>query len=260
MSEQRFATPNPVRLEVKVPSGDVDVVTVDRPESTVSLEGSSKLVDAIEVDLVGDRLVIAMRRKTFMGVFGHFDDSLRVRAQVPHQSRVEIATASADATLQGTFASLETKSASGGVKLAGEVQGSATVKTVSGVVRVARIGGDLDAQTVSGEVSAEVVGGTASVKSVSGDARIGSVREGSVSVQSVSGNVAVGVAAGTNVDLDAASASGDLSSEVPLSDSPAAPGGPTVVVRGKTVSGDFRLFRAADYGAERATSSVDGAS
>ena len=37
MTEQRFETPRPVRLEVTVPTGDVEVATVDGAESTVTL-------------------------------------------------------------------------------------------------------------------------------------------------------------------------------------------------------------------------------
>jgi len=208
MAEQRFATPRPVRLEVRVPVADVDVATVDGGESTVTLEGSPKLVDATKVELVGDRLVVEPRRKTFSSLFGRFDGSLHVRARVPHHARVEVVTASGDATLEGTFAGLETKSASGDIRVMGELDGNASAKTVSGDVRLPRVVGD-------------------------------------VTVQSVSGDVELGIARGTSIDVDAGSASGDLSSEVPLSDTPGGDVGPTVVVRGNTVSGDFRVFRAA---------------
>ena len=241
MIQERFTTPEPVRLEIKVPAGDVEVATTDAGESTVTVEGSQKLLDATTVELAGGRLLIESRRKSVLDR-GH--RSLRVWVHVPRRSSVEIVGASVDATLDGTFAGLETKSASGSLRVAGEIAGDVTVKNVSGDVRLPRVGGDLQVRTVSGDILADSVDGSVSAKSVSGDVRVGLLREGTANVTSVSGDVEIGVASGTNVDVDATSASGDLSSEVPLSGVRSAEPGPTLVLRGKTVSGAVRLIRA----------------
>jgi DUF4097 and DUF4098 domain-containing protein YvlB len=245
MTMQQFTTPNPIRLEITVAAGAIDVATVDGDESTVSLEGSQKALDVMHVELVGDRLVIEQRRKSLLGFLDRVDESLRVQARVPSGSRVEIVTASGDAKLDGSFGPVEVKSASGHLAVTGIVDGDATVKTVSGDARLPHVTGAVDVRSVSGHVAAESVDGSVSVKSVSGNVRVGSLREGQVNVQSVSGDVDLGIASGTSIDVDAGSASGALMSEVPLSDAPAGEPGPTVVIRSNTVSGDFHVFRAA---------------
>src|SRR5207248_1400697 len=147
----------------------------------------------------------------------HPPDALRwpsTASTRPHRAR--LTTASADLQRRGRLESRETKTAAGDLALSGEVERDATVKTVSGDVRIERVGGDLKLTSVSGDATVRSIGGSVEAKTVSGDVRLESVREGRVTLQSVSGDIEVGVETGTNLDVDAGSVSGDLSSEVPL--------------------------------------------
>src|SRR5262249_36801849 len=202
MSTQRFTTTGPVRLEIHLPFGEIEIASADGGESTVSLAGSQKLIDATTVELAGNRLLVEHQRRRF-GLFERFDGSLRALVRVPHGSRVEVVTAAGSAELEGTFGVLDAKTVSGEIRLHGSVKGNATVKTVSGDVHLGRVTGDLSARTVSGDLVAEAVGGSVTAKSVSGDVRIGSVRRGTVNVQSVSGDVELGIAPDTILDIDA---------------------------------------------------------
>jgi hypothetical protein len=253
MGEHRFHTPEPIEIEIKVPVGDVDVETIDGEESLITVEGTEKMLDQLIVEQQGRRIVVELRGKKPFGVTIMIGDltwgsggRLRVRARVPHGSQALLATAAADMKLRGRVRSLDSKSASGDLVVTGEIERDATVKTVSGDVRLERVGGELRFTTVSGDVLVRSVAKSVEGKAVSGDVRLESTREGTVTVQSVSGDIEVGVEAGTNLDVDAGSVSGDLSSEVPLGSEPGETegSGPTLVLRGKTVSGDFRVFRA----------------
>jgi hypothetical protein len=252
MAEHSFHTPLPLTLEVAIPAGDIDVETVDGEESTIVVEGDERAVEDTRVSHDGDRILVEYRSRKPFGltvqigsfVWGH--EGLRVRARVPHGAAAKISSASADLAIDGRVRSLDVKTSSGDLRLRGEVEESANVKSVSGDVELDRVGADLSVNTVSGDVRAGAVGGSSEIRSVSGDIRLESVREGRASFTSVSGDVEVGIAQGSFLDVDAGSTSGDLSSEVPLASDPGGDGdGPTVVVRGKTISGDFRVFRGA---------------
>jgi DUF4097 and DUF4098 domain-containing protein YvlB len=235
MAEHRFHTPEPAELEIKIPIGEIEVETIDGDESTITVEGSEKILELTEVRQEGRRLIVEIKGKKPFGITISIGDlsfgsggRLKVHARIPHGSDAIFATAAGDMKLRGRVQSLEVKSASGDLMVRGEIERDATIKTVSG------------------DMLARSVGRSVEGKSVSGDVRVDSVREGNVTVQSVSGDIEVGVEAGTNLDVDAGSVSGDLTSDVPLGSDPgSAEGyGPTLVVRGKTVSGDFRVFRA----------------
>lgn len=251
--EHRFHTPLPLELDVQIPAGDIEVETVDGEESVVVVDGDEHLVEHVRVSYEGDRLAVSFRGKKPFGItvaIGSFtfgSQGIRIRARIPHGATARIETASADATLAGRLRALELKTASGDLRLRGEVEGDARLKTVSGDVDVDRVGGDLVVQTISGDVSVDWVGGSVEAKSVSGDLRFESVREGEATFTSISGDVEFGIAAGSLLDVDAGSVSGDLSSDVPLATDPSVvgAGGPTVVMRGTTISGDVRVHRAA---------------
>ena len=252
MLERAFHTPLPLELEVGIPSGDIEVETTEGEESNITVDGDERLLEEVEIRQDGNRVVIAYRGK---GKFGFslspftlvFGSELRVRARVPHTAAVKVKTASADTKLDGRFGPLGVNSVSGDVRLRGEVDGPANLKTVSGDADLDRVDGDMSAHTVSGDLRIGPIAGSSDLKTVSGDIRIQAVTAGDVRFTSVSGDIEIGIAAGSLIDVDAGSTSGDLSSEVPLGSVPEVGGengAPMVVVRGRTTSGDVRIFRA----------------
>jgi hypothetical protein len=252
MLERTFHTPLPLELEVGIPSGDIEVETTEGEESNITVDGDDRLLEEVEIRQDGNRLVVSYRGKGKLGfslsplsiVFG---SELRVRATVPHSAAVKVKTASADTKLDGRFGPLGLNSVSGDVRLRGEVAGNANLKTVSGDADLDRVEGDMSAHTVSGDLRIGPIAGSSDLKTVSGDIRLQAVTAGDVRFTSVSGDIEIGIAQGSALDVDAGSTSGDLSSEVPLASDPVAgegEGGPTVVLRGRTVSGDVKVFRA----------------
>jgi len=253
MLEHTFHTPLPLTLEVSIPSGDIEVNTTDGEETYLTVDGDERMLEHVEVRQDGNRVVIALPDKGKLGfslslgslVFG--SGGLRVDARVPHGAGVRVKTASADMEITGQLEKVDLNSVSGDVRVRGDVSDDATVKTVSGDIDLEQVHGDVSVQTVSGDLRARGIAGSADAKSVSGDIRLESLAAGDVRFNSVSGDIEIGIAPGSLLDVDAGSTSGDLSSEVPLASEP--PSGeeeaaPTVVLRGRTVSGDVRVFRA----------------
>jgi DUF4097 and DUF4098 domain-containing protein YvlB len=253
MIEQTYQTSLPLTLEVSIPSGDIDVETVAGEETSVTVDGDERMLEHVEVRQDGNRVSVTLKDRNKIGfsfslgslVFGN--GGLRVQARVPHGAGVKVKTASADTEISGHLRSLEVNGVSGDVRVRGEIAEDTTVKTVSGDVDLERVDGDLSVQTVSGDARVRSVAGSVEAKSVSGDVRLEALTAGDARFSSVSGDIEIGIAPGSLLDVDAGSTSGDLASEVPLATEP--PSGedaaaPTVTLRGRTVSGDVRVFRA----------------
>jgi DUF4097 and DUF4098 domain-containing protein YvlB len=126
----------------------------------------------------------------------------------------------------------------------GSAGGRVQIRTASGDLGVARAHGPVKAQSVSGDVEVGEADAAIEVQTVSGDLKVGRVAAGPLTVNAVSGDVDVAIVPGTAVWLDLRSLSGDMRSELDSGDGPA-DGEHVVEVRGKTVSGDVRVRRAA---------------
>lgn len=251
-TEHQFDVPGPVNVEVRVASGDITITTADVDEARISLSGSQRLMDTTTVSMHGSTLSIKQaKEKGLLALLGGgdprsllTDGHLGIDVVVPDGSSADLASASSDADLRGEFINVSAKSASGDLTVRGEVFGDVSVKNVSGDVDIEHVGGDIRCQSVSGDLTVAVPDGSVTATSVSGDISLRSLCSGSVRVQSVSGDVELGVARGTGVDVEATSASGNMHSDVPLTDAPVPGEGSVVVIRAKTVSGEVHITRA----------------
>jgi DUF4097 and DUF4098 domain-containing protein YvlB len=243
---ETFHTPGTPSLVVRVPSGSVELETVEGEETRVELEGLNdpgrEAVEHATIDQSGDEVRVELVREGRV-ILAFRSPKVRVRVTCPHGTRLRADVVAAGLTARGRLGAAQVKSVSGDVDLP-EVEGDLDLKTVSGSGTVSRVGGSAALNAVSGTLRIHELGGSAKGKTVSGDLELDSVRSGEVSVQSVSGDVKVGIVPGTGVWMDLKSLSGDTRSELAAAEGPGEGEGSSVEIRAKTVSGDIRLVRA----------------
>jgi Toastrack DUF4097 len=281
MRSETFATPGPVRLNLELPSGKIEVDASDTNETHVELEAVSsndqvrEMVENARIETVrrGDGNEVIVEVRTRHGVWISFSrgpdirigsPEMRLRVSCPRGAELDIRTKSADLEAHGEYGRAEIKTASGDISV--ERSKGADVKTASGDVHLEHVDGVLDVKTASGDVALGTVARPATVQlvsgdlwirdaadsvsssTVSGDQRIEAVSKGRMELKAISGDISVGIRRGTRVFVDANTVSGTTSSEVELGDTPggkASADGPVVVeVFAKTVSGDVRIERA----------------
>lgn len=237
MRVETFSAPEPPRIRIAVPSGSIHVETADVAEATVEVEGPSE--DDFKIELHRGDLVIEAPRKGLFGARGQH----QISVVAPHRSELDANVASTDVETRGTCGEVEVNSASGDVAL-DRVDGRLHVNTASGDVEVKHVSGETRINSASGDVVVGEAESDVRVRTASGDVELRSVVRGKVEVQSASGDVLVGIRQGSSVYIDASSMSGDMSSELPVSDTPPASDGPAVDFRARTMSGDVTVRRA----------------
>jgi Toastrack DUF4097 len=281
MRSETFSTPGPVRLDLELPSGDIDIEAGETDETRIELEAVSsneqvqEMVATARIECMqrGDGHEVVVEVRTRHGVWISFSrgpdirlgsPEMRLRISCPKGAALDVKTKSADLKARGEYADVDVKTASGDVNV--EQAAGADVKTASGDVHFDEVTGRLDVKSASGDVSVWKVASAASIQLVSGDVMIReaedsvsantvsgdqvlqAVLKGRMELRAISGDIVVGVRRGSRVFVDANTVSGSTSSEFELGDAPgaapAAEDAPLVEVFAKTVSGDVRLTRA----------------
>jgi DUF4097 and DUF4098 domain-containing protein YvlB len=265
--------------EIRLETGETEQTTVEL-EPLRDNDASREAVENARVEVRehgGRHEVVIDVRGRGRSILRHTE--VLVAVSCPHGTSVESKTGSADVEGRGRFGSVEVETGSGDVELgevaedaridaaSGDVQvaavgGNARINTASGDVQIRSIGRDAKINSASGDVIISEVGGELSVNSASGDVlvrearssvsvntasgdqQLGSVSIGRVELKSASGDLKVGIAEGSLLHVDARSRSGEVRSELPVSDLPPEGDGPTVELRANTMSGDITVARA----------------
>ena len=107
-----------------------------------------------------------------------------------------------------------------------------------------KAGGRFEANSASGDVLLREASSSVGVNTASGDQMIGSVVEGRIDLKSASGDLKIGIREGSTLWVDARSRSGDVRSELPVSDLPPEGDAPHIELRANSMSGDITVVRA----------------
>jgi hypothetical protein len=259
MRKETFSTPGPVRLDLDLSAGAIEIETADTEETHVELEALTdneqvrEMVEGarIESNRRGDTYEVSVEVRTRGGVWISFSrgpnirlgsPELRLRISCPKGASIDARTKSGDLQARGEYGIVDFKTASGDAYVdasadaffksaSGDVHvdtvdGTLDVKSVSGDVHVGSVARDATLQNVSGDVYIADAAGSIRASTVSGDQRYAAVVRGRLELRAVSGDIGVAIRRGSRVFIDANTVSGSTSSEFDLSDAPAAPAAP----------------------------------
>src|SRR5215211_5964476 len=243
MRRATFPTPGPVRLDLELPAGAIEL------EAVSSNEQVQEMVETARIDCVqrGEGHEVVVEVRTRHGVWISFSrgpdirlgtPEMRLRISCPNGADLDVKTKSADMKARGGYGDVDVKTASGDVDV--EHAAAADVKTASGDVHFEEVDGTLDVKSASGDLSVWKVGSAANIQLVSGDVMIReaedsvsantvsgdqvrqAVLKGRLELRAISGDIVVGVRRGSRVFVDANTVSGSTSSEFELGDAPGA--------------------------------------
>ena len=250
---EEFTVSTEPELAIWQSSGTIKVVGADPGTIGVLLHGGG--AEKVPIQQYGDRIEV--------GTEGKVRGSYTTVLSVPPDTRLSVATASANFNATSPLGALDLRSASSKVVVK-EVAGDTSIKVASGDVSIEKVSGRLRVASASGDVRVGLTEGDCSCSSASGDVAIDQATDcvemktasgdlvvrrmtgAELQAKSMSGDVEVGIPTGTRVEVDLKTTSGrvvlpDKSTQVAEQES----GDPTrrVKVATKSLSGDITIRR-----------------
>jgi hypothetical protein len=257
MRRETFAAPGPLRLDLSVPAGEIEVEAQEGVEAVVeldSLRSGERAVEEARVELRGDELRVDVSDP------GGSSAEVRLVVRAPEGSTLLARAGSADVRTRGRLGDTELKLASGDAALdqvgalraklasgdleARTVDGEAKIESASGDVELTQLAGEGEIASASGDVHVVEAASGLKIRTASGDMSLDSVREGRIDLTSASGDIRVGIRKGSRLWVDARSSSGDVESELEVGDAPPDDDGPLVELQVTAMSGDVQVVRA----------------
>jgi len=257
MRRETFAAPGPLRLDLSVPAGQIEIEAQETTEVVVELDplrNGERAVEEARVDLRGDELRVDVKDRRGSSA------EVRVLVRAPEGSTLLARAGSADVRTRGRLGDTELKLASGDAALdwvavlraklasgdleARQVDGEARIQSASGDVELEQLAGEGEITSASGDVHVVEAASGLKVRTASGDLNLDSVREGRIDLTSASGDIRVGIRKGSRLWVDARSSSGDVGSELEVGDAPPDDEGPLVELQATAMSGDVQVVRA----------------
>ncbi len=178
---EEFTVGDRPAASIEIRSGALEVRTGDVGHVRVSLDGPD--VDQWAVAQLGDSISVEPPSRG-----GWRTRSTRVLVEVPVGADVDVRSASADITLSGDFGATRIKSASGDVRVGTVAR--LDIDTASGDATATAVGAVTSCSTASGDVDLGRVGGRLTVSTASGDVRV-TEADDDVEIGSASGDVRV---------------------------------------------------------------------
>jgi hypothetical protein len=264
---ESFDCDGPAELDIRIRSGRIEVRTTDTPSLRVEIspepgDGDPHVAHETQVDFSGQRRRLAVRAPR-----GLRRAAIAVVIEAPRGSRLEARAHQGSISASGPLSGLAAATGGGSIT-ADEIEGPAQVASGSGRIRLgqvagplkARLGsGDLEAASIAGEGAAVatgqgdvwlgVVGGNTNVRTGRGGIVVAEAAGGTITLATGAGDVRVGIRPGVAAEIDVASGSGRVRSELDVTDNPPA-GGPAARIRMRTGAGEAVVERAG--GTERA--------